>query len=203
MRYFLHCPVLICIALVGIALSGCDQQESGPAPTATTVSAPAQSPVDPVERGRMLVIGGGCHDCHTPKKMGATGPEPDMARMLSGHPESVGVLQPFKQGPGTPWIAHTNEHLTAWSGPWGVSYAPNLTPDQNSGMGAWTEDIFVKALRSGKHMGTSRPILPPMPWNWYSQLPDDDLKAIFAYLRSIPPISNHVPAPVGPDGKSL
>ena len=83
--------------------------------------------------------------------------------------------------------------LTAFAGPWGVSYAANLTPDQNTGLGVWTEDMFVKALRTGKHMGTSRPIQPPMPWMWAGQATDDDLKAMFAYLKSIPPVVNHVP----------
>jgi hypothetical protein len=96
-----------------------------------------------------------------------------------------------------------NEDLTAWSGPWGASYAANLTPDQNTGLAIWTEDMFLAALKTGKHMGKGRQILPPMPWNWYGQLPDEDLKAMFAYLKSIPAISNRVPVPLGPDGKPI
>ena len=84
-----------------------------------------------------------------------------------------------------------------------MSFAANLTPDKNTGLGIWTEDMFVKALKLGKHMGTSRPILPPMPWNWYGQLPEEDLKAMFAYLKSIPAIRNKVPMPLGPDGKPI
>jgi hypothetical protein len=183
---------------VSIALFGCNQPP--PSQPAATTSSAAPTP-SPVERGRMLVIGGACHDCHTPKKMTPTGPQPDMTRMLSGHPESDKITAPFK--PQGSWTAATNDHLTAWGGPWGVSFAANLTPDQNTGMGIWTEEMFVMALKSGKHMGTSRAILPPMPWPWYGQLSDDDLKAIFAYLRSIPPISNHVPPPLGPDGKPI
>ena len=57
----------------------------------------------------------------------------------------------------------------------------------------WPEDIFVDTIKTGKHWGASRPILPPMPWQSYSQLTDDDLKAIYAYLRTIPPIKNRVP----------
>ena len=89
---------------------------------------------------------------------------------------------------------------TAWSGPWGVSFAANLTPDKDTGItsGVWTEALFVKALQSGKHMGTARDILPPMPWNWYGQLSEDDLKAIYAYLLTIPPVKNHVPDPIPP-----
>ena len=95
--------------------------------------------------------------------------------------------------PDGPWIATAAWDLTAWSGPWGVSYAMNLTPDENTGIGSWSEETFVKALRTGKHMGQSRDILPPMPWHWISQASDDDLKAIYAYLRTIPPVKNRVP----------
>ena len=82
---------------------------------------------------------------------------------------------------------------TAYAGPWGISYAINLTPDHNTGLGIWTEEMFVKSIKTGKHFGTSRPIQPPMPWQWYRYLSDDDLKAIFAYLKSVPAIPNRVP----------
>jgi hypothetical protein len=201
MRAFHTVVVVSSLAAFGSLLAGCQKEPAAqPSATAAVASPPAQTPV---ERGEMLVIGGGCHDCHTPKKMGPNGPEPDMSKMLSGHPASAGALTAAKQDPGSPWIAHTNEHLTAWSGPWGVSYAANLTPDQNTGLGTWTEETFVKALQTGKHMGASRPILPPMPWNWYSKMPENDLKAIFAYLKSIPAIANEVPVPTAPDGKPM
>jgi hypothetical protein len=148
-------------------------------------------PKSGVKRGEYLVATHGCNDCHTPWKMGPKGPEPDMTRMLSGHPESLKMPPPPK--PVGPWVASIAAPFTAFAGPWGISYAPNLTPDQNTGMGIWTEDFFVKAMKSGKHFGTSRDILPPMPWQSYRNLPDGELKAIFAYLRSIPPIVNHVP----------
>ena len=144
-----------------------------------------------VERGKYLVTIMGCNDCHTPMKMGPNGPEPDMTRMLSGHPE--GMKLPPAPPPAGPWVASFSGSFTAFAGPWGVSYAANLTPDRNTGLGIWTEDMFVRALRTGKHMGTSRPIQPPMPWMWAGKATDDDLKAMFAYLKSIPPIVNHVP----------
>jgi len=123
-----------------------------------------------------------------------------MDRMLSGHPESEGVPQPFKPIKGSPYVIHINGHLTAWSGDWGVSFAANLTPDQNTGTGIWTEDNFVQAIRTGKHMGqaSSRDILPPMPWPVYRNFTDADLKAIYAYLRTVPPLANRVPDPVAP-----
>jgi hypothetical protein len=74
-----------------------------------------------------------------------------------------------------------------------VSYAANLTPDRDTGLGVWTEEMFVKALRSGKHMGASRAIMPPMPWRAYQHATDEDLKAMYAYLRTLRPITNHVP----------
>src|SRR6185436_8829192 len=155
-----------------------------------------------IERGRMLVIGGACHDCHTPKKFGANGPEADMDRMLSGHPEDIKVTAPYQPAPGSPWAVATTADLTAWSGPWGISFPANLTPDPLTGLrsGVWTEELFIKALRSGKHMGTSRDILPPMPWQDFAQLTDEDLRAIWAYLGAIPPVTNHVPDPIPPPG---
>jgi hypothetical protein len=143
-----------------------------------------------VERGKYLVTIMACNDCHTPFKMGPKGPEPDMTRMLSGHPEGMKLPPPPK--PEGPWMVSAVPN-SAWAGPWGITYAANLTPDQNTGLGIWTEDMFVKAIRTGKHMATSREIQPPMPWQIYNVATDDDLKAIFAYLRSVPPIVNHVP----------
>ena len=143
-------------------------------------------------RGKYLVTIMGCNDCHTPWKMGDKGPEPDMTRMLSGHPEAIGKM-PAAPPPAGPWIASIAATFTSFSGPFGTTYAINLTPDPNTGIGIWTEDMFIKALKTGKHMGTSRPIQPPMPWIWYRNATDDDLKAIFAYLKSIPPIVNRVP----------
>lgn len=206
MRVVRRRVALLACMPVAIALSSCNRPANEAAPGTNVVpsaTAPAaatgQSQID---RGKMLVIGGGCHDCHTPKKFGPNGPEADLSKMLSGHPADAGVPQPFK-GAAQPWSVHTNDHLTAWSGAWGVSFAANLTPDQNTGLGIWTEQMFLDALKQGKHMGTARPILPPMPWNWYGQLPDDDLKAMFAYLKSIPAISNRVPVPLDPTGKPI
>lgn len=149
-----------------------------------------------VERGGYLVTVGGCHDCHTPKTMTKDGPAPDMTRALAGHPSDPplpaspeGVVGPGK------WGAVTNAHLTAWYGPWGVSFAANLTPDP-TGIGPWTKAMFVRAIRTGKHQGDGRAILPPMPWQNYAQMTDSDLGAVFDYLRTLKPVRNVVPAPV-------
>lgn len=158
-------------------------------------AAPAAKP-GAVERGKYLAWAVGCNDCHTPKKMGPAGPELDTTRLLAGHPEAD-KLPPPPAGQG-PWIAVGTWDMTAWSGPWGISYSINLTPDDNTGIGSWSEETFVKAIKTGRHMGVSRPILPPMPWDTINKLNDEDLKAIYAYLKSIPPLKNRVPEPVPP-----
>ena len=84
-----------------------------------------------------------------------------------------------------------------------MSFAANLTPDETTGIGLWSEEQFVNAIKDGKHMGAGRPILPPMPWFWYNKLPDEDLKALYAYLKSLPPIANKVPGPIDPAGKPI
>src|SRR5262245_20121914 len=152
----------------------------------------AASPgADRVKRGEYIVNTSGCHDCHTPWKMGANGPEPDMTRMLSGHPETFPPLKPAAVNEPYVWAATGTN--TAFSGPWGISYTMNLTPDRNTGLGIWTEEMFIKAIRTGRHMGVSRPINPPMPWAVYRNWTDDDIKSVYAYLRTIPPIVNHIP----------
>jgi len=154
-------------------------------------STPAQRAA--IKRGEYLVMIMACHDCHTPKKMGPQGPEPDFSRSLSGHPEGE-MPPPPKLGDG-PWMATVSWDLTAWSGPWGISYPINLTPDEDTGIGIWTEEMFLQTIRTGRHMGVARPILPPMPWQVYAKATDQDLKAVFAYLKSLPPIKNRVPEP--------
>jgi len=163
----------------------------------TAAASFAQAPAStPVERGKYLVTVMDCHGCHTPFKMG----QPDMTRMLIGHPQEIKITAPPALPPGGPWGLAASETNTAWAGPWGVSFTPNLTPDRTTGLGAWTEEMFVNAIRKGKHLGAAggRDILPPMPWASYSALTDADLKAIFAYLKTIPAVVNRVPTPIPP-----
>lgn len=150
-----------------------------------------------VERGAYLVRVMGCNDCHTPFKPGPRGPEPDMSRALSGHPSDL-VMPPPPALPPGPWVWVGSATNTAFAGPWGVSFTANLTPDPETGLGKWTEEMFVTALRTGRHQGKGRPILPPMPWPFYRSLSDEDLRAVFAYLQSLPPMRNRVPAPIDP-----
>jgi mono/diheme cytochrome c family protein len=196
--------VVISLTLLALAVAGALSARTADAPVAT---APASGTATPdsgdaqLARGKYMVTVSACHDCHTPFKMGATGPEPDMTRMLSGHPESLQISAP--PAPLTaPWVmsgAHTN---TAWAGPWGVSFTANLTPDKETGIGDWNVQTFKETIRSGRHMGRGRQILPPMPWPMYRNMTDQDLEAIFAYLRTIPAIRNKVPEPLPPQGAS-
>ena len=188
LRNFLVVPVLAC-CFVSSALAAEPPvvKETAPKPVSAAVA-----------RGKYLITLGGCHDCHTPKLMTGKGPALDTKRLLSGFPSSqkVPAIPEGVIGPNS-WGGLCTNDLTGWAGPWGVSFASNLTPDKETGIGAWTEKKFITTLRTGKTPG-GRPILPPMPWESIQQASDKDLKAMFAYLMSLPPVRNMVPAPVPP-----
>ena len=162
------------------------------------LAADQKAPADVIERGKMLLTFGGCHDCHTPKKFGPEGMTFDMSRMLSGA-QAGQQLPPVDKKALTPgyWMLMGGD-LQSFVGPWGISYPANLTPDDQTGIGLWTEEIFMKTVMTGKHMGEGRPLLPPMFTENLRVMPESDLKAMYAYLRSIPPIKNPVPQPVAP-----
>ena len=161
---------------------------------------PAAKPLDPVARGKYLVDTAGCHDCHTPFKMGPKGPEPDMSRALSGHPEQL-VMPAAPKLPEGPWMIVSSATNTAHAGPWGVSFTANLTPDRETGTGDWSRRDFVQTIRTGRHLGRGREILPPMPIPVYNNMTDADLGAIYAYLRTVPAVKNRVPEPLPPAAK--
>ena len=189
MRYLLF-PIYALPVLFAI---GCASPEP---PEAAPINAePSQEEV--VARGKYLVGIMGCHDCHSPKVMGPQGPYPDPKRLLSGHPANE-VLPPLdpKANPG--W-ALFSMGLTAAHGPWGTSFAANLTSDA-TGIGDWTEEQFKRALKQGLYKGIegSRPLLPPMPWQNFAEVTDEDIHAIFTYLKSTKPVANVVPAPIPP-----
>jgi len=168
---------------------------SGPAARAAV---PAPALAKQAERGRYLVNAGGCHDCHTPMKLGPQGPEPDMSRALSGHPEGL-VVTPLPQlPPGGVWMMSSSATNTAHAGPWGVSFAANLTPDADTGLGPWSQRNFIDTIKTGRHMGRGRPVLPPMPIPAYRNFTESDLAAIYAYLRTVPAQKNRVPDPLPP-----
>ena len=152
-----------------------------------------------IERGKFLVTAGGCSDCHTPKLFGPHGVTHDSARFLSGYPAEnplpevdMSLVQPGK------WVLFTQD-IAGAVGPWGASFAANLTPDNETGIGTWQPDMFINAMRTGKHLGAGRPILPPMPWEGVGKLSDEDLNAMFAYLKTLKPINNKVPNPIPPN----
>lgn len=149
-----------------------------------------------VKWGEHIVAITGCNDCHTPKKMGAHGPENDMSLMLSGHPAQApapafDVKEAAQRG------LIVTQTFTSWTGPWGTTYAANLTSD-SSGIGMWTEAQFLKCLKEKKWLGLdgTRPLMPPMSEMPVNMMTDDELKAVFAYLKSTPPVNNKQPEAV-------
>ena len=177
--------VLAALTLV-VLLTACDQNKP---------EKKVLSEKEMIERGKYLVTTGGCHDCHSPKVFGPQGPKIDETKILSGHPAEMKLAEfdPAILEPGK-YVLFTQD-VTAAIGPWGASFAANLTPDNETGIGTWQPEMFINALRTGKHLGAGRPILPPMPWEMVGKLTDEDLNAVFAYLKSIPPIKNKVPDP--------
>jgi Cytochrome c len=180
--------------LIAVAVWTAGARVGAQAKPAPPAAKPAASNAAQVARGKYLVVGHGCNDCHTPYKMGDNGPEPDMTRFLSGHPADMALPPP--PAPVGPWIASVSATFTAWSGPWGISYTANLTPDKETGLGAWTSQQFVDTIRNGRVQGHGRQLLPPMPWQAFKNLTDADLKATFAFLQTIPAVKNKVPDPV-------
>ena len=188
MKYTRSFPIVAVMVLGGTILLGACLPSDPLPPTAAEM----------VERGQYLVTVGGCNDCHTPKVFSGGGQSPDQSRLLSGHPEDLELPDyTFDSvGPGE-WVLF-NEHMTAAVGPWGVSFAANLTPDEDTGLGDWAEEEFIAGMRTGTHRGIGRPILPPMPWFNLAMATEEDLQAIFAYLQSIPAVSNQVPDAIDP-----
>lgn len=191
-----HIPLAISLWAIIFFMVACQPSNE---PSATTVAAVADSLKfngysSQVKWGEHLVTVGGCHDCHTPKKFGPNGMEPDMTLALSGHPTAAPIPDVNRAEMARKGLAVTND-LTVWVGPWGVSFASNLTPD-STGIGAWKEEQFIYAIRNGVYKGLpgSRPMLPPMPWQTVRLMTDDELKAMFAYLQTIPAVKNVVPA---------
>jgi len=187
----LNLLLILLIAGSGFLIS-CDSAKS------EKLAPPLEDTNELIARGEYLVNTSACHDCHSPKIMTPNGPEPDPSRLLSGHPSSSPIPIVRKEAL-TDWILF-NQDLTAIAGPWGVSFAANLTSDE-TGTGNWTEEQFFRAIRHGKYKGLEggRSLLPPMPWQVYRLMTDNDLRAIFNYLKSTHPVSNVVPAPIAPD----
>jgi hypothetical protein len=151
-----------------------------------------------IQRGDYLVSITGCNDCHSPKRMGPQGPEVMPELMLSGYQANEPLPQIDKSVLQKGWLLFTG-NLNAAVGPWGVSFAANLTSDQ-TGIGNWMEENFIRALKQGKYKGIEggRALLPPMPWQNFEKASNEDLKAIYVYLKSTKPVSNVVPMAIAP-----
>ena len=192
-------PALILFPVLFMILIGCDQgKEKDETTPLAQIQEKKVTDEDLTKKGEYLVNSMGCADCHSPKKMGEKGPEIIAELSLSGY-RADQTLPPYNQEALKNGWMLMNGDLTAAVGPWGVSYSANLTSDE-TGIGNWKLEQFMTALREGKYKGqkTGRDLLPPMPWQNYANLTDEDIKAIFLYLKSTKPVKNDVPAPVPP-----
>ena len=139
----------------------------------TAIAGQARADDAQVQRGKYLVTIAGCSDCHTP---GALLGQPDMARYLGG--SDTGFVIPGE----------------------GVYYGQNLTPDKETGIGDWSADQIVAALRTGKRPDGGL-LSGVMPYEAFSHLTDDDARAVAAFLKSLPAVKNKAPGPVGAKDK--
>jgi mono/diheme cytochrome c family protein len=195
LKHFLYKLILgMCIILL---ISAC--QEIATENTEPEAQAQSPSPEEVIAHGKYLVTIMGCNDCHSPKRMGEMGPEVIPELMLSGYPSDRPIVK-FESEMIREGFGMFYPDLTAAAGPWGVSFAGNLTPD-DTGIGTWTEEQFKIALTQGKFKGmeNGRPMLPPMPWVNYIDMTDEDIHAVFMYLKSIPAVENVIPPPITPD----
>lgn len=183
--------LLATLTLGSVLLVSCDAERSGKEIILV------YSKDELVARGKYLVHTSACNDCHTPKIMTPHGPQFDTTRLLSGHPAGTPMPKVNKDAL-KDWVLF-GQDLTSAAGPWGLSFAANLTSDE-TGIGNWTEEQFFTAIRKGKYKGLegSRDLLPPMPWQVYSGMTDTDLKAIYEYLKTTKPVPNIVPASIAP-----
>jgi len=188
-----------CIAMATIiiyTITSCNNASSNSAQSKQTSKADSSNNF--IARGKYLVTSIGCDDCHSPKRMSEMGYEVIPELRFSGYPSNRPFNKISTDAFSKGWMTF-NQDLTSAAGPWGISFAANITSD-STGIGTWTETQFIKALREGKSKGLdgNRPILPPMPWQNFKNLSDDDLKAIFAFLKTTAPVHNIVPQPIPP-----
>jgi len=196
-----YSPFVTGLAFTAIFFTGCSENKPAePAVASTTV---AEKPTfggyeTQVKWGEHLVAIGGCNDCHTPKNMTPMGPVDDSTLILSGHPEKLPAPDVDRKAMESKGLVVTSD-FTSWIGPWGISYSANLTPDE-TGTGNWTEDQFLYALRHSVSKGLpgARPLMPPMSMMPVKNMTDEELKAIFAYLKTIKPIKNNSVQPTPP-----
>ncbi len=189
---------LVVFAICAADCSSDKQPESAIASDTTTEKPGFGGFESQVKWGEHLVTIGGCNDCHTPKIMTPMGPVDDTTSILSGHPEKAPAPDVDRKDIESKGLVITAD-FTTWTGPWGITYSANLTPDE-TGTKNWTEEQFVYALRNSvsKGLAGNRPLLPPMNMMPVKHMTDDELKAIYAYLRTIKPIKNNSVQPTPP-----
>lgn len=192
--------LILGIVCTAICFTQCaDNKKENPVPDTTTkVKTNFGGYETQVKWGEHLVTIGGCNDCHTPKKMTPTGPADDSSLLLSGHPEKMPAPDVDRKQMESKGLVVTST-FTSWVGPWGITYSANLTPD-DTGLGNWTEDQFLYALKNSISKGLSggRHLLPPMSMMPVKHMTDDEMKAIFAYLKTLKPIKNNSVQPTPP-----
>lgn len=196
-----YLPLLTALVFAAISFIKCsDNKQTEPAATTTAETEKMNfgGYESQVKWGEHLVTIGGCNDCHTPKKMTPMGPVDDSTLLLSGHPENLPAPDVDRKATESKGLVVTSD-FTAWIGPWGITYSANLTPD-DSGTGKWTESQFLYAIKNSisKGLAGSRPLMPPMSMMPVKHMTDDELKAIFAYLRTVKPIKNNSVQPTPP-----
>ena len=184
------------IVILTFLLTGCGNSQKPAVQENATLEKAQPTGEEMIQRGEYLVNLGGCNHCHSPKKMGPNGPEVIAERMLSGFPSDEPIPK-FSTSIIKSGLVMMNASLTVGAGMWGTSFSANLTSDQ-TGIGNWPEENFIRALKQGKFKGLegSRTLLPPMPWQDFVNVTDDDIKAMFAYFKSTKPVSNAVPLPI-------
>jgi hypothetical protein len=189
--------------LLIVVLASCSSDTSISGPDAGSTQAAL------VARGKYLVDITGCSDCHTPWMVTPGGPAalggrlPDETRAFAGHPadQAMGPL-PTVSAPGKWTVNVRAPDYTAWAGSFGIAYTANLTPDPATGwLEGWTDADFIKVIRTGKAHDGTRDVVGTMMRVCLrmAKATDDDLKAVFAYLRSLAPVPNDVPAYDPPD----
>lgn len=167
---------VVALALAGaLAVVSCSRTDTtgGVDGDRAATATAAKTPEERIAQGAHLTTIAGCNDCHTP---GGLYGAPDRSRTLAG--SELG-----------------------WAGPWGTSYATNLTPDVETGLGSWNEEQIVTALRTGQRPDGT-PILPPMPWPEFAHFTDEEAYAIAAYLKSLPPVVHAKPKNLPPGAKA-
>jgi hypothetical protein len=194
---------VVLLTLLLITVTGCTSTKSTfePQKESTTSAYVERYRLYRIERGKQLVSLGGCDKCHTPKIKTLFGTESDPERFLSGYPQGEPLPELPDSEPGTGEWENTfyTTDGTVWVGRWGVSFAANITPDPETGLGAWTEEQFIETFRGTDHIGGGSTIRSSMPMQAYSQLSNEELRSIYLYLQVIKPIKNKVPDPVRPD----